>query len=124
MNNSMKRWLCLSVAALAMLITAGCAAPHKRLYEWGGYQGQVYDHLRGQGKGPEQQIIELEKDLEEAGASGATVPPGFYAHLGLLYMTVGKGDQAVQLWNKEKSLFPESSQYIDFLLNNMKKQGS
>lgn len=122
MTNSTQRWLGVAVAAFTALNMAGCAQP-KRIYEWGNYQGLVYDHLKGQSKGPEQQIADLEQGVEKARSVGASLPPGYYAHLGLMYLTIGKGDQAVQAWNTEKTLFPESGQYVDFLLNNMKKKG-
>lgn len=100
----------------------GCAGP-KPLYEWNGYQPSVYDYLKGQGKGPEEQILALEAGVQKAAAKGAKLPPGYHAHLGLLYMNVGRTDQAVAAWNQEKAQFPESTQYIDFLLKNMKKNG-
>lgn len=121
MNHQTSPRLGCAIAIAVTVCLGGCAAP-KPIYAWGDYQNQVYDHLKGQGKGPEQQIIELEKDREQAAATGAASPPGYNAHLGLLYLNTGKTEQAVQLWNKEKALFPESSKYIDFLLNNMKKQ--
>jgi len=46
-----------------------------------------------------------------------------HAHLGLLYLETGRTAQAVAAWEQEKRLFPESRAYMDFLLNNLKKQG-
>jgi len=124
MRQSIPTRLGLAAAMLAAAAMTGCAhAPAKPLYAWGDYQAKVYEHLKGQGNGPDQQILDLEKDLELAASEGATPPPGLYAHLGLLYLSVGKADQAVQFWGKEKSLFPESTKYVDYLLSNMKKQG-
>lgn len=116
-----------SFFAAAMTITmaswlTGCAAP-KRMYEWGDYQAKVYEHFKGTGS-PEQQILDLQGDLELMKAEGKTAPPGYYGHMGLLYLTVGKNDLAAQSWLQEKSIYPESAKYMDFLLNNMKKQGS
>jgi hypothetical protein len=124
MSQALLTRLGLAAALLAATAMTGCAHAPKPLYAWGDYQGKVYEHLKGQGNGPEQQILDLEKDLELAASEGATPPPGLYAHLGLLYLSVGKADQAVQFWGKEKSLFPESTRFVDYLLGNMKKQGS
>ena len=55
---------------------------------------------------------------------GLKVPPGYHAHLGLLYLNAGKTDQALAAWQQEKNLFPESTKYIDFLISNMKKSRS
>lgn len=113
------------LAALCQLATlAGCAGP-KQLYAWNGYQTQVYAHLKNDGKSsPEEQIIELEKGIQQAAAKGTQVPPGYHAHLGLLYLNTGRTDQALAAWNQEKALFPESTKYIDFLIGNMKKNRS
>lgn len=121
MHDMKSHWISrLTACALALMLTA-CATP-QRMYEWGGYQDKVYEHFKGQGAGPEQQILGLEEDLQRMSGKGMAPPPGYYGHLGLLYLTTGKSDQAAQAWNKEKALFPESTQYMDFLLNNMKKQ--
>lgn len=82
-------------------------------------------HLKNDGKSSaEEQIIELEKGIQQAAAKGAQVPPGYHAHLGLLYLNTGRTDQALAAWNQEKALFPESTKYIDFLIGNMKKNRS
>ena len=44
---------------------------------------------------PEQQIAAMEKDLMLFSAKGGSAPPGFHAHLGMLYSVVGKSDQMV-----------------------------
>lgn len=121
----MQRPLIKGLAALCLLATlAGCAGP-KQLYSWNGYQPHVYAHLKNDGKSsPEEQILDLEKGIQEASAKGAKVPPGYHAHLGLLYLNTGRTDQALASWNQEKALFPESAKYIDFLINNMKKDRS
>jgi hypothetical protein len=49
------------------------------------------------------------------------VPPGFHAHLGMLYSIAGKSDQMVAQFEDEKKLFPESATYMDFLLAKVKK---
>ncbi|GAB2460477.1 DUF4810 domain-containing protein [Comamonas humi] len=113
------RWALL----LALCGLAGCAT-QKSLYAWNGYQPQVYQYLKEGGESADGQILALEKGIELAAAQNAQLPPGYYAHLGLLYLNTGHGDQAVAAWNREKDLFPESGQYIDYLMNNMKKNGS
>lgn len=99
--------------ASALLLT-GCATT-KSLYGWNDYQPEVYKYL--QGNNVEEQIITLEKNLEQFKARGESAPPGFHAHLGMLYAQVGKMDQAAQEFNIEKRLFPESAPYMNFLLN-------
>ncbi|AOI83853.1 DUF4810 domain-containing protein [Burkholderia cepacia] len=111
----MKRGIWLPATAAAMLL-AGCAAPTTPpLYQWNGYQPQVYEYFKGQSS-PQQQIDALEKALQEIRAKGNKPPPGFHAHLGMLYASVGNGQQATQSFEAEKALFPESASYMDFLM--------
>lgn len=108
-----------ALLALAGAMLAGCATPPKTLYQWDGYQPQVYEYFKGES--PEQQIAEMEKALQTISAKGASVPPGFHAHLGLLYSVAGKPDQVATQFEDEKKLFPESAAYMDFLLGKAKK---
>lgn len=107
--------------AVAGALLAGCAAQKPQtLYQWDAYQPQVYAYLKGQAS-PEQQIDSLEQALQQIRAKGNRPPPGFHAHLGALYASVGKGQQAQQELLAEKAAFPESSAYMDFLLKNLSK---
>jgi hypothetical protein len=99
---------------------AGCVHAPQPLYGWGSYQGQVYEYLKGQGSA-EAEVIALEADLEKMRAKGESPPPGFHAHLGLLYASLGKEEATVREFQTEKSLFPESGHYVDFLLSKNKK---
>ena len=115
------RGICLPVTAAALLL-AGCAnTATPPLYQWNGYQPAVYDYLKGE-KAPQEQIDALEKAVQQIRAKGATPPPGFHAQLGMLYATVGNDSQAMQEFDAEKQLFPESSTYMDFLMKKPKQQ--
>ncbi|CBJ34919.1 putative lipoprotein (plasmid) [Ralstonia solanacearum PSI07] len=104
--------------AVGSALLAGCAGP-KSLYQWEGYQPQVYEYFKGESK--EAQVAELERGLEKIKSANGAVPPGYHAHLGMLYSSLGKDDQMVQEFQTEKALFPESGAYIDFLMKNVKK---
>lgn len=101
---------------LAGALLTGCAAKQSpSLYQWGAYQPQVYEYFKGQ-TGSEAQIDALEQSLQQIRANGDMPPPGFHAQLGMLYASVGKSGQAMQEFEAEKELFPESSAYMDFLM--------
>lgn len=120
-NDSRKPGLCVPVAAVALLL-AGCAATSPPpLYQWTGYQSAVYDYLKG-GKAPQEQIDALEKALQEIRGNGHMPPPGFHAQLGMLYASTGDGTLAMQEFEAEKELFPESSPYMDFLMKKSKQR--
>ena len=104
-------------ALLAVAATlVGCATPPRPLYQWGSYQSQVYEYLKGSASDPQKQIATLERDFQKIQAQNRKPPPGFHAHLGLLYASIGKDDAALQAFQTEKSLFPESTPYMDMLL--------
>lgn len=108
-------------AALAIVsgMLAGCAAPSKPLYQWEGYQSQVYKYFKNESK--EAQAAELERGIEKIRSDDGAVPPGYHAHLGLLYSGLGKDDQMIHEFETEKVLFPEAGAYMDFLMKNANK---
>lgn len=118
----MSNRLTLTGALLIASFITGCAAPKPSLYQWGSYQNQVYAMYSDPGKVPvEKQIEELEADYQKARAANRPVPPGYHAHLGYLYFQSGKTDQAKQSFQTEKTLFPESSTYMDLVLKQAQK---
>ncbi|MHB8845027.1 MAG: DUF4810 domain-containing protein [Nitrospirota bacterium] len=105
---------------LTALLVPGCLFRQPLIYEWGSYEDQVYAMLSSGGGVPvEQQIQELERDLDLARSYAKPVPPGYHAHLGYLYYQAGKADQALQSFETEKKVFPESAQYMDLLISRM-----
>jgi hypothetical protein len=100
---------------------AGCATKPTSLYQWERYQGNVDSHFRGDKLSPDAQTQLMEEDLKKIKAGGGVVPPGFQAHLGLLYGQQGRLDQFAQQMQAERKQFPESETFMDFLLRNFKK---
>ena len=105
---------------VATISVSGCATKNQSLYYWGSYQSQVSGYFKAE-KSPEAQIIALEADREKARAENKPLPPGFEAHLAMLYGKTGRTDQFVEHIQAEKTQFPESSTFMDFLLKKFKK---
>lgn len=103
----------------APLLLVGCASAPQTLYQWDGYQSSVYQHFQTDNN-LDAQVAVLEKSLEKAKASDRRVAPGVHAHLGLLYANSGREQQALEQFAIEKSLFPESAIFMDFLLKQNK----
>ncbi len=99
----------------------GCMTQSKQLYSWGDYQQQVYAHLKSEGNNSTEQITALEEHIQKARSKGQQVPPGYHAHLGMLYADIGKDDQVVQELETEKTLYPESAAYMDMLLKKYRR---
>lgn len=104
-----------AAAGAAVFLLVGCAtqAPQK-LYTWDGYQESVYHYYTNE-TSPQEQIATLQKLTEMSRASNKPVPPGVHAQLGMLYSNMGNTAQAMAEFNAEKTQYPESASYIDFL---------
>ena len=103
----------------------GCVSAPKSLYSWGEYPQQTYLMLSLTEKTSlQEQIGKLEKDIEKAKAKNAAVPPGLYAHLGLLNLNINNGPRAVQYFELERQTYPESTVLMDRLLKKMTAQSA
>lgn len=120
MTINVKRYCVIGLAALTFQLLTGCHTPPTTIYEWSDYQPQVYRYFKG--GSPDEQIQALEKAQELFKAHNTLAPPGFHAHLGMLYASVGKGDLGQNEFMTEKKLFPESAAYMDFLMNKTIKK--
>ncbi|MFD4838218.1 DUF4810 domain-containing protein [Achromobacter sp. NPDC058515] len=110
----------LAIAALAGLLSA-CVQQPKPMYSWQAYQPSVYAYLKDDGADYAVQAQALEKNVETARSANVELPPGFRAHLGMLYLKLGDGNKGVEQLQGEKAAFPESSPFMDFLMRNAGK---
>ncbi len=109
----------LTLFLLTVSVLAGCERK-PLIYEWGSYEDQIYAMYSDPGKVPvEEQVQNLERDYQLARSENKPVPPGYHAHLGYLYYQLGKTDQALQSFETEKKLFPESTRYMNLLISRM-----
>lgn len=109
----------LVAVAVAVAALSGCQTT-KPLYNYGAYQDTVYAHFKNEDSSVTQEIDALEKTIAKSAAKNLPVAPGVNAHLGYLYIESGQMDLGVAYLRKEKALYPESAQFIDFLLKNAK----
>lgn len=100
----------------ALVLLTGCAQRRPPLYTWEDFPRQQYQFLLREGANPQDQILALEAQAAKASGSESGLPPGFRAHLGMLYLGAGNAGRASELWTAEKSVFPESAPYMDRLL--------
>lgn len=114
--STLTRSLALAACLAAM---TGCATRTPPMYLWQTFPKVQYDTLQQSGNFSPEHIQSMEAQAERAKASGALLPPGFRAHLGMLKLSSGDSDSARNLWQAEKSAFPESSPYIDQLLKRL-----
>ena len=112
----------VKVALLALALSlGGCAnkaAPP--LYGWQGFEKNLDTYFRQDRESPDTQAKRMEDDLQKIRAAGQATPPGFMAHLGLLYGKQGDMARFQQHLEVEKQQFPESQTFVDFLLRQFK----
>lgn len=113
----MKKLIALVLVCAAM---TGCQSTKEPLYYYGEYKKAVYAFLKADGVTVDQQIMMLEKVIVDATNKRKSVAPGLHAHLGMLYFNIGNATLGTSHFEIEKKLFPESTQYIDFLLKSAK----
>lgn len=111
----------ISGLLLVGAVLGGCANRPPSIYQWQGYENNVDAYLRNDKVSLDAQTQLMEEDLKKIRASGGSVPPGYNAHLGLLYGQQGRLDQFAMQVQAEKKQFPESETFMDFLLRNFKK---
>ncbi len=108
------------LAVVVVVATLSGCQTTKPLYHYGDYQDAVYAHFKNEDSSVTEQIAALEKTIAKSSAKNLPVGPGLNAHLGYLYIETGQMETGVAYLRKEKALYPESTQFIDFLLKNAK----
>ena len=117
MNMNLWRTLLL----LCIFLVAGCATK-KEIYYWGEYEQLIHDAYINPGSAdPATQIEKLNADIQKSEAKGKRVAPGIYAHLGYLYALEGKDSKSKAAFKQEQTLYPESTVFIEGMLNRAKQ---
>lgn len=106
----------------AIVFMSGCTTNTSQYY-WGNYEQILYDmYVSTDGSDPQTQVDLLSDDIQKAVNNGKFVPPGVYAHLGMMQASVGNIDDAIAAFDSEKTLYPESSTLIDGMLSRATAQ--
>jgi hypothetical protein len=102
---------------LPLLLFSSCAQTQ---YSWNGYDQALYDHYQSPGE-REKYIETLIVIIQKAEQSGK-FPPGLYAEYGYSFYEVGNYQQAVQYFQKEAALWPESRHFMNTMIRNANTQ--
>ncbi|MCV2883415.1 DUF4810 domain-containing protein [Aestuariibacter sp. AA17] len=117
MLKSTKHLLC---AAAAVFVVSGCKVTEPTYYH-GNFNSAVYSYFKAEDVSIEEQILQVQEIIQTAEVKSKPVAPGVHAHLGMLFFEAGNAVQGLEHFQMEKTLFPESAQYIDFLLKSLKE---
>jgi len=108
-----------TIYLLLILLIVGCVPP-QTMYYWGDYSDTLYKYKKD--ATPEMLDIhktELLDIILKSNEKGLRIPPGINAELGYIYLLQEQYDQAMVYLKKEKSIYPESTKFIDDLLQNL-----
>ncbi|MCF0177429.1 MAG: DUF4810 domain-containing protein [Bacteroidales bacterium] len=112
----------LIAAGAACLLLSACGSSRKQLYSWYDYQDSSYKYTKEPTDENEAKLIKTyEKMIAEPKGSRKQVPPGMCAEIGYLYFTKGQKEKAVQFFEKEIELYPESALFIKRILDSVKQ---
>jgi len=104
---------------LSIFFLTACDAS-KTHYQWGIYEDRLHaDYIHPGELSPLDAAEILTTDVSATVEKGEKVPPGVLAHIAYLYFQAGELDTAIEFFNREKTQFPESSKFIDTLLDNL-----
>ncbi|PIP01521.1 MAG: DUF4810 domain-containing protein [Zetaproteobacteria bacterium CG12_big_fil_rev_8_21_14_0_65_54_13] len=113
----------LLVIIFSLSLFSGCAKPADEIYYWGEYEQLIHDMYVEPGKADSaMQVEKLTADIQQAENTGKQVPPGLYAHLGMMYESQGKVAQGEAALLEEKKLYSESSVFIQGLIDRAAKE--
>lgn len=110
----------ISGALLILFMLSSCGTPTPPLYRWGNYENIIYTGFKDPGSSdPVNDAEMIAADIEKTMAQGQVVPPGVRVHLGYLYYVQGRNDKAREMFEIERELFPESTVFVNGLINRM-----
>jgi len=112
----------LLLATLPVLALSACAG-RPGLYDWGAYQPAVYNYLKDEQTDYADDVAALEANMHRNRPPGQQLPPGFHAHLGMLYLKMGQSGQGMEQFLQEKRAFPEAAPFMDFLTRHARASG-
>lgn len=112
----------IAISAFALGLTA-CATTNNSIYYWGSYSATAYKlkseptvETRGKHK------AELQNIIAQAGTKNKQIPPGIYAELAMLEAEDNNAAAAMQYFEQEKQLFPESTKIIELMQSSLRKE--
>ena len=106
----------IMLSFIPLLFCFGCSTT-KQMYYWGDYSDSLYHSKKEPGVESLAKHKEvLENIVEESENQNLRIPPGVCAELGYLYAVNNNTKKAVELFEMEKHIYPESTILMDRLI--------
>jgi len=100
---------------LIIFTLAGCAT---KLYVWNDYSNKKYKHVKESTlEATNAYKNSLLGVISSSRSAGKNVPPGIYCELGQLFAQEGKSEQALDCFNNERTLYPESATFVNLCIS-------
>ena len=115
------RLLHLILFAFVIALSTGCTTHNTALYNYENYSESYYAYKKDPSVASQ---LELQKSIELAiqnaqNSQSRRVAPGLYANLGYIYLKEGKNKLAIENFQKEKALYPESAHFMDRMIKKV-----
>lgn len=106
---------------LGVLGMSSCTTS-KSLYSWYQYDDATHAFTKNQTEESEKALVDnFDKIINHQRGTRKVVPPGIYAERGYYFLKSGKTTEALDYFNKEKKLYPESAVFMDRIIKRMEK---
>lgn len=110
----MKKFLLLGCATFLLI---SCTSS-KKLYDWKNYESASYQYYKKQTPEASLELMKTyETMIKNPKGTRKTIAPGIYAEYGYFLLQNGKKEEGIAMLKKEKELYPESSAFMDRLIN-------
>ena len=110
----------IRIISLSIVILLLCSCATQGLYYWGKYSNTLYNYKKDfTEESLEKHIEELHNIITKSNKKNLRVPPGIYAELGYYYSLRGENQKSIKYLELEKSIYPESNEFIDSLIKSM-----
>lgn len=111
----------LLTAVSALFLLTACSGQPKPLYNYENYSDSYYEAKKSMS---DESTLALQKSiqmtLENASeSSSGRVPPGMYANLGYIYLKNAKSKEAIENFEKEKLIYPESAHFMNRMIKKV-----
>jgi len=107
---------------LPLIAAASCAAgcAPRTAYLWGDYDSALYAHYANP-QDSERYLERLGQIVQKAEVEKDKVPPGLYAEYGYALFEVGRLDEAIIYYRKEREQWEESRVFMEKMIRNTQR---
>ncbi len=109
----------LSLCVTVVLGLTACQST--TLYDWGGYDENLYEYYHDPVAAKEFPIT-LEEHLKQLESNNQRPAPGLYAEVGTFKLKSGDTLGAIAFYQKEANTWPESSTLMNAIVKNLQLQ--